>query len=81
MKWLLAYYSLPFKALAVLVRIYKVNRAWLAARLARKHAALSLKSFLIVTLVAWFAIWLFANDDNRNNLNQALESLWSEVAK
>lgn len=81
MNWLRAYFSIPFKALAVLVRIYQVNRAWLEERLARKHAAIWLKNFLIVTLVAWFAVWLFAGDDNRLNLNRALKSMWSEIGK
>ena len=81
MTWLRAYLIVPFKALAVGVRIFMFNRAWIEARLSRKGAANSIKGLFIMTLVAWFFIWMFANDDLRGNFNQALESLWSGFAK
>lgn len=81
MKWLRAYFSVPFKALAIVVRIYQANRGWLEARLARQHAARLVKGFLALTLLVWLAIWLFAGEDSRQALNQALQSLWSEIGK
>lgn len=81
MTWLRAYLLVPFKVLAVGIRIFKFNRAWIEARLSRKTAANSIKGLFIVTMVAWFVIWLFAKDDLRGNLDQALESAWSEIAK
>ena len=81
MHWLRAYYALPFKALAVLVRIYKANRAWLEAHLAGKRAAFSIKSLMLVTLVVWIAIWLFTKDDNRLDIIQILKSIWPGGAK
>ncbi len=76
MNWLRAYFSVPLKVPALLMDIYKSNRAWLDARLARKPAAGWLKGFMLITVVAWFVIWLFAKDEYRERLNQALESLW-----
>ena len=85
MEWLRAYLSVPFKVLAkilaTVVRVFRFNRAWLEARLARNSAAGTLKVIILVTVVAWFLIWLFAGDDYRNNLNQALESWFSGFGK
>ena len=58
MKWLRAYFEFPFKVLAVLVWIFRFNRAWLAAGLARKPAAVSLRGLTILTFLAWLVIWL-----------------------
>ena len=76
MKWLRAYYAAPFMALAVLVRVFRFNRAWLAERLSSKTAAGSVKLIITGTLLAWFVIWLVAGDDLRGNLNRALQSIW-----
>ena len=81
MTWLRAYLLVPFKALAVGIRIFMFNRAWIEARLSRKGAAGSIKGLFILTMVAWFVVWLFAGDDLRGNFNQALDSLWSGFAK
>lgn len=83
MAWLRAYISVPFKALAIVlarfVRIFRFNRAWLEAALARKSAAMAVRGILIITVIAWFLIWLFAGDDYRGNLNEALQSFWSGI--
>ena len=81
MNWLRAYISVPFKALALLIRIFKFNRGWLEARLARNPVASSIKGIFIVTLLAWFLVWLFAGDEFRGNIGEALQSFRSEIAK
>jgi hypothetical protein len=49
--------------------------------LSRKTAANSIKGLFVITMAVWFVIWLFANDNLRGNLDQALKSAWSEIAK
>ncbi|MCZ6647340.1 MAG: hypothetical protein O7B79_14010 [SAR324 cluster bacterium] len=80
-KSLRAYYAIPFKVLSVFVRIYMVNQAWLAALLARRGAAYSFKGIIVITVLVWFGIWLFANEEHRNSLNQALGSFWADIGK
>lgn len=81
MQWLRAYISVPFKVLAVFVRIFKINRAWIEKRMARKHVASSVKGFFTLTLLAWFLVWLFAGDDLRGNFSQTLESFLTNFGK
>ena len=57
------------------------NRAWIEARLSRKAAAGAIKGLLTLTVLAWFLIWMFADDDLRGNFNQAVKSMWSEIAR
>ena len=78
MEWLRAYISVPFKVLAVFVRIFMFNRAWIEKRLARRPAANTIKGILAVTLLMWFLVWLFAGDDLRNNFTDTLESFWAD---
>ena len=81
MTWLRAWFAVPLRILAVLVTIFQFNRAWLARILARKSAAGSLKGIIFVTIVVWFAIWLFAGDEHRGRLSQTIQSFWSGLAK
>ena len=78
MEWLRAYISVPFKVLAVFVRIFMFNRAWIEKRLARRPAANTIKGILAVTLLMWFLVWLFAGDDLRNNFTDTLKSFWAD---
>lgn len=81
MEWLRATYAVPLRALLLLIRIFQFNRAWLDKRLARKSAAGSIKGFIFLTLLVWFAIFLFADNEYRDQLNQAFKSFWFELAK
>ncbi len=58
MKWLRAYYSIPFKVLAGFIGIFKRNRLWFEERLSRKFAAGSMRGIALATVLAWFFIWL-----------------------
>ena len=81
MHWLRAYYAFPFKVLAFFVRIYMTNRAWLEARLSRKHAADALKGLVVLTFVIWILVFLFAREEYGNNLNNTIKSFWSDKQK
>ena len=81
MTWLRAYLLVPFKMLAVGIRIFMFNRAWIEARLSRKGTANSLKGLFILTMVAWLVVWRFAGDYLRGNFNEALEAWWSGRGK
>ncbi len=58
MKWLRAYFSIPFIVLAVFIEIFKRNRLWLEERLSRKLAAKWMRGIALATVLAWFLIWL-----------------------
>lgn len=81
MAWLRTVFALPLGALVALIAIYRFNRAWMEKRMAGKSAADSFKGLILVTILVWFAIWLFAADEHRGRLSQAVETFWSEVGK
>ena len=63
--WLRAYFAVPFRiigtVLVAMMDTYQKNRAWIDARLARRHAAISLQGVVVATFVAWLVIWGMTN--------------------
>jgi len=76
--WLKWYLSVPLKALgAAVFRIGAVR-----ARVRQRLDTFDLKSAVfwgtIATSVLWFAVWLAADDGDRNRLTETVRSLLSD---
>ncbi len=80
LNWLKHAYFAPFRLIAAIVQVYRANRAWLEARLTRKHTALAVNGFILLTVLAWLVIWLAVDDDRRQRLNRAVTGFWQGVS-
>lgn len=78
MNWLKELYFAPFRVLAVGVRIYVANRNRLTAFTAQPRVKAVLKGAVVVTALGWLAVWLFAGDEYRGRLTEAVKGLWSD---
>ena len=79
--WLRAYLAVPFKALAVLVGIYGANHRRVARLMANPGVHKLWRGAVIVTVLVWFAIWLFATEADRSLLTEAMQELFSSVTE
>lgn len=61
MSRLRAYLLVPFTVLAFFVRIFIANRDWVKEKLARENVVFWSRIFMVVTVLVWFAIWLYTN--------------------
>lgn len=60
MNRLRAYLLVPFTILAFFVRIFIANRDWLKEKLSGDISHW-IQGFMLATVLAWFAIWLYTN--------------------
>lgn len=75
MEWLKWYLSVPLKALAAVIfgiaRVRARVRAWLGQFDLQKAVVL----VTLATAVAWFVIWLVADDADRSRLTDVIKGL------
>lgn len=60
MNRLRAYLLVPFTILAFFVRIFIANRDWVKEKLSGDISHW-IQGFMLATVLAWFAIWLYTN--------------------
>ena len=53
-------------------RSYRANRDRVAALMARPWAGALFKNIVVVTVILWLLIWLFAPEESRNQLSEAV---------
>ncbi len=77
MDWLKSAYFAPFRLIAAGMRLYVANRRRVAAVMARPWVKSAMTSAILLTAVAWLAIWLFAGEEHRGRLGEAIRDFWS----
>lgn len=77
MDWLKAAYFAPLRLIAAVMRLYVANRRRVAAGLARPWAKSAMTGAIMITAFAWLAIWLFAGEEHRDRLSEAIKNFWS----
>jgi hypothetical protein len=75
--WLKETYFLPFKLLAKGVALYQINRRFFAEQFAKKRVAALMKFLIVLTFGAWIVVWLFAGEEYRGRLTEAVRSYLS----
>ena len=63
----------PFRLIGFFYRAYHANRDRLAALTSKSWVSSGLRKVMVLTLFLWIAVWLFASDESRNRLTDAVK--------
>jgi len=63
----------PFRLIGFFYRTYHANRSRLAGFASKSWVSSGLRKVMVLTLFLWIAIWLFASDESRNRLTDAVK--------
>jgi hypothetical protein len=77
MDWLKSAYFAPLRLIAAVMRIYVANRRRVAALMARSWVKSAMTLAITLTALAWLGIWLFAGEEHRGRLGEAIRDFWS----
>lgn len=72
--WIKILYGPWFKLFGFFYRTYKANRQRITALKQRRYVADVAKTAMVLTLVVWLVIWLFASEESRQQLTEAVKA-------
>ncbi len=72
-------YLMPFRTIASAMRLFVRNRNRMRDFISQPVIAKTLRYGMLLTLFIWLAIALFATDEDKNRLTQAIKEMWSDT--
>ena len=72
-------YALPFRVFSFFMGHYIRNRNALKVFMAQPRVAATFKGAIVVTVLVWIGIGLFASQDDRTRLTDAVMTLWQDT--
>ena len=73
------FYFAPLRLLARMIRVFDGNRRRLAELTGRGGVATALKALSLITLIAWLAIFVLADEHQRSALSETLRDYWART--
>ena len=80
-KWLKAYFRIPFSFIVWIMERYKKNRSHLKTFMELDIVVKLFKIGLAVTIIVWLSIAFMANDEQKKSLSNALQNTWQATQK
>ena len=72
-------YALPFRVFAFFMGHYIRNRNRLKVFMARPRVRATFAGAIVLTVLVWIGIGVFASDADRGRLTEAVKALWADT--